>query len=620
MKVLSSSGSSGTTIDLVDVDAGTGHVIAHFLHTGTYQTLADEARFTSYAKATTEFKNAIAAFVAAKKYGLTGLQELAEAEAVQWGEKISVVEAIQAVSGSSLMESKEETVWFQDLMLQKVDQAFNQNGGILFTATFFNNIENSKLVKLLVERTTEHYFERISMLRRIVDTSENDVTAPVECVVEDIRGKPLTAHGNELSQPSLLYNDDLADHRAIETPGEVMEAPEPYLPLTAVGVSEPAFAPARELEPEAIERFTSDALGPAVENFGTALDHAAFSVESAVEEVPWSSIGAAKTERTKKENSTAPIKESDLESPAEPAPEPMRAEDNGLESSTFGVDKTVEEELPPPELEREPVNEPETKLIPEPVFQPVPEAPTVDPFAGLSKSQKKKLEKRMKQEAAASREDEAEQRALKETAAEFPGLKEQEGERSTFTKERRASDPVLLETLPEEASRLLSKREPLLSTGLEVVVISESASAIEGSLKVVEPPSVSGIDDPWEWGAIPRPSKKKKKKKEAAAQTEAPPSTTLLPEPELTVEKVLIRSEPEPETETELYPPVDDKYHPDSGIHVNEPEDDDCPLRYEHLSRSGVWSECGQCELYVRGIALKLHSARLPGFKGLGDS
>lgn len=46
-------------------------------------------------------------------------------------------------------------------------------------------------------------------------------------------------------------------------------------------------------------------------------------------------------------------------------------------------------------------------------------------------------------------------------------------------------------------------------------------------------------------------------------------------------------------------------------------DDDDCGSRLEHLSRNEGWQNCKPCELYMRKIAIKLHSVGLPIVSGL---
>lgn len=652
LKGFSRSDSSGITIDLLDVDAGTGHVIAHFLHTGTYQTLADRNRFTSSASAATEFKKALSAFVAAKKYGLTALQELAKAEAVQWGEEVSIVEATEAVSEDTLMESQDDAEWFQTLMLQKAEQAFDKDGGMSFTATFFNNIKNPKLAKLIAQRATEHYLERLSMLRKVVAAFENEATVPVNSVVEDIGDLTLAAPLNDLVQPPSLERDDLADPRELEILEEVAEAPEPGPPSTAgeVAEPEPALAPEPKSEPVAVEEPLSNAPAPVTEVVETAVDHAP-AAEPAAEEDPWDSFGTTKTKKSKKKKkgSAALAEESNAELPADFVPEPLEAEDDGWGSLTIGVSTkkekkkgAVKEEMPPPEPEprTEPAVEPVPEPIAEPTMEPVPEAPAVNPFAGLSKSQKKKLEKKRKEEALAREKQAAEREALEAEEAQLKRLQEvdEKDKRTAFAEDVPASEPEPPELLPEEATEPFTEPEPLPETGMEVIAemahealqkavpeaVLPSTFTVEESPLVVEPPPPNEERNIWSWGATwgaagssGKKKKKKKGKKAEAVEVEAPPSPPPPPPPDLEFAEGEDLIEPEPDPKSEAALPVEKKYHPDSGVDVDAPGDVHCPWRYEHLTQGDAWMDCKRCELYMWKIAVKLHSAGLPDVNGL---
>lgn len=629
------------------MDAGTGHVIAHFLHTGTYQTLADGTRFTSSANAATEFKKALSALIAARKYGLTALEELAKAEAVQWGDEVSIVEATQAVGEDNLMDSQEDAEWLQTLILQKAEQAFSEDGGILFTAEFFNSIKNPKVAKLIAQRATEHYLERVSMLRKVVAAFENEAPVPVEPVVEDIGGLTLAAPLNDLAQPLPLERDDLADHKELETLEKVAEASESGPPLTA---GEVALAPEPEVEPTAVEEPLSDAPGPVTEVVETTVDHAPVA-EPAAEEDPWGSLGTTKTKKSKKKKkgSAALAEESNAELPADFVPEPLEAEDDGRGSFTIGgstkkkkKEGAFEEELPPPEPEPqiEPAVEPKPEPNAEPSMEPVPEALAVKPFAGLSKLHRKKLEKKMKREAVAREKQEFERKALEAEEAQLKRLQElnEKDKRTAFAEDVPASEPEPPELLPEEATEPFTEPEPLPETGGVIAEAAHEAlqealqeavpeavllstSTVEDSPLVVEPPPPNEERKIWIWGAKwdaagSSGKKEKKKKKAEAVEIEAPPSPPPPPpEPEFTEGEDLIEPVPEPKSEAAL--PVEKEYHPDSGDDVDAPGDVHCPLRYEHLTQSDAWMDCKRCELYMRKIAVKLHSAGLPDVNGL---
>jgi hypothetical protein len=116
------------------------------------------------------------------------------------------------------------------------------------------------------------------------------------------------------------------------------------------------------------------------------------------------SFGGTKEKKKKKKGAVEeipPPPPPEPEPPAEPEPEPVKEEDPWGSTSIKkkkgkkGKDEPKVEEPPPPPAEPEPEPEPEP-APPEPEPEPVKEVPAVDPFAGLSKSQKKKLEKKMR--------------------------------------------------------------------------------------------------------------------------------------------------------------------------------------------------------------------------------
>ena len=90
------------TIDLADVDSDTGHIIVHFLHTGQFQALRSGEEETAPSPSKADFKKGIAALIAAKKYGLTALQELAKENIAESAEKITLVQAAHGIGKDTL--------------------------------------------------------------------------------------------------------------------------------------------------------------------------------------------------------------------------------------------------------------------------------------------------------------------------------------------------------------------------------------------------------------------------------------------------------------------------------------------------------------------------------------
>ena len=81
---------------LPDVDEHTGHILVHFLCTGTYQTLHD-IEISPEEEARVEFKLAFSAFVTANTYELAGLQHLAMHNTKQYGECMTILDIVGAI-------------------------------------------------------------------------------------------------------------------------------------------------------------------------------------------------------------------------------------------------------------------------------------------------------------------------------------------------------------------------------------------------------------------------------------------------------------------------------------------------------------------------------------------
>ncbi len=177
--------------------------------------------------------------------------------------------------------------------------------------------------------------------------------------------------------------------------------------------------------------------------------------------------------------------------------------------------------------------------------------------------------------------------------------------------------------MPEEISRSRSQD----NSPLEAEFLVEAEEAFEASQEklrtvfpepgsTIEGPLASTEDDPWDWDASVK-SVKRKKREKAQAQIQG----SSVPEPSLAMKDNLI--EPELPTETMQNPPVNEGFDVSSGAKLVVLDEIDCPFRRDHLSLSGAWSGCKQCELYVRRIALNLCSAEptsLDSLQGKLDS
>jgi hypothetical protein len=249
------------------------------------------------------------------------------------------------------------------------------------------------------------------------------------------------------------------------------------------------------------------------------------------------------------------------ETEPEPVPEPVKGKPAGSGwGSTWGISlRKIKKVEPPPEPEPEPT-------LPEPELKP---EPAVDPFAGLSKSRKMKLQVKMKKDAKLKEEEDAKRKKEEDTAELVRQAKEDEAERIRLEEEEAEKNRI------EEEAAVAAAAEPVKeddSWGLAATApVKKSKKKKKGVVEeeplppppesepepVIEPeptpPAEEKQAEGWDdWGAAVAPVKmsKKKKKKKGAIEEEPPPPPL---EPE-----VLPEPEPEPEPVPEREPTKDD--------------------------------------------------------------
>lgn len=166
LKDLTRSGFGDKAIDLPDVNVQSAHVIVHFLHTGVYQTLVDDEDDDTTFNASKEFHKAASVYVAARKYGLSQLRELAKTELERWGADIEIIEIVRKISKELFAALQADSPWFQDFLLEKAGEAFRADDAIFLTTDFFKNIACSSLARILAQHAVALYHERVLGLRK----------------------------------------------------------------------------------------------------------------------------------------------------------------------------------------------------------------------------------------------------------------------------------------------------------------------------------------------------------------------------------------------------------------------------------------------------------------------
>jgi hypothetical protein len=421
--------------------------------------------------------------IAAKKYKLTDLEELARKEIEQCGTDVSITELVQLISEETFGVLCSDSPWLQDFVTDKVEVAIKNGDDVFLMTGFFASIASSSLARFLAQEVVSIYHKKNL----------------------ELRSKTATPNGHSFTTTASPAAKEPLEAE-LRTPIEERVIPDPP--------SEPV--------PE-----------------GTVGDHALYD---------WG-FGSTTSKKKKKKMRKPPLLELDgiIESLPEPVLEPV------LE---VGSVPELESELaiclapePVPEAEPVMVPEQEPEIEATPVFEPlceesiaIPEADQVelvyDPFAGLSKSQRKKLEKKMKEESRLAEEENARvAKAMEEAVYDF--------------------DPP---EAPLPSAPPAPEPEPEPEPELECVFDNPPPA---------EPIPVVVEDQSWDdWGRSFGSSKKKKKKgavcfDDTLAEQEAAMGSDI-------VEEVLLVNY------TEI---------PDPTIEVAVAHDaDECPWRVEHLS------------------------------------
>jgi hypothetical protein len=149
-------------IQLPDVDKNTGHVLVHFLCTGTYQTL-NNIEVSPEEEARVEFKRAFSAFVTANTYKLATLQQLAMKKIELYGRGMTIFDIVDAIDEDFLRFS-DSTTEFVDYLTKKAEDAFQKNYNVFHDHRMFDGITNVALSKALANCVMVLYKDKITQM------------------------------------------------------------------------------------------------------------------------------------------------------------------------------------------------------------------------------------------------------------------------------------------------------------------------------------------------------------------------------------------------------------------------------------------------------------------------
>lgn len=604
-------------IHLADVDASIGHVLIHFLHTGVYQTLQDEGVETTgntqHDIVLYEFQTALLALEAAKKYGVPGLQDLAQVELERRGKDMCLRDAVRLIREDLIVGLSGEHAWLRDYVAMKVRSAFEHDPSAILAPDFFDSIGSPTLTKLVAQIIVGLYSEEVNTLRK-----EKNATGRISAPGHD-----------ELQGPCSPDIADLPSKRTTEGPNAW---PTSVQKFGAFDDSSAAWGPhdldqGRSSSPEAD---APPALPSSIKEGNSATDRAGTqhlrAGQANIAQSQEGDVAAANSTVTKDKEDGAGVqplwdmwgslakKKKKSKVKTSYWPSPVSPSDVRLEVDPTLVVPDADTIAPAASAEQEHLETVE------------------DPYAGLSKSQVKKLKAKLDREAKPKDEEEAKRQREEEEAAEVRRLEEEEewiclGEEKRVRLEEAEAESKRMEeeeaaVAAAEAEKFKKREEEeadpwaaFSATPLKKAKKKKSKPTEqmglenqEADIKEMEAEYVAAgdtgaeicptkDDDPWgAWGAAASTVKKKKKSQK--------PKDLTLAEDE---ENERIRREKENAAAAAIT----------AGLSVVGSTgatfgDNDCQLRVEHLTQNYGWQNCKPCQLYIQKIAMKLHSEGLP--------
>ncbi|KAE8337513.1 hypothetical protein BDV24DRAFT_139981 [Aspergillus arachidicola] len=167
-------------VSSIDVDEDIGHTLVHYLYTGEYETLRDGPDPT-IPRRTIEYRRSAFAYLAARKYGLGGLEAHAKHYIEVFDRDVPTPDILRIARSIYSKLPRDET-WFQDYIRVKMEDEFEADDAVFKREWFLNGIgRDASFDRLLVQIMAEIYsdklatvnFRRLDNGRQIVHSMAN---------------------------------------------------------------------------------------------------------------------------------------------------------------------------------------------------------------------------------------------------------------------------------------------------------------------------------------------------------------------------------------------------------------------------------------------------------------
>ncbi|RAK97346.1 uncharacterized protein BO80DRAFT_415003 [Aspergillus ibericus CBS 121593] len=159
---------------LDDINPDIGHTLIHFLYTGTYQTIAPSTNDPYCNPRSREFECSVYAYQAARRYEITGLEDIAREYMCTFDDSVTTLEILN-IARKVYTTLPSEDAWFETFVRDKLVSAFE-----LDALQFRKDVAqygvgtDVKFDQFLVAAVMEIYSQRIATLEDAVNSKVED--------------------------------------------------------------------------------------------------------------------------------------------------------------------------------------------------------------------------------------------------------------------------------------------------------------------------------------------------------------------------------------------------------------------------------------------------------------
>ncbi|KAK6222524.1 hypothetical protein QIS74_04226 [Colletotrichum tabaci] len=243
-------------ICIKDVPDEAGHVLVHYLYTGTWQTL-HENHSQHDSETSAHFETSVHVYAAARAYSLPDLAELAKENICQSADALPALDVIVLAAGACELLPDDDS-WFLAFIKLRVEHLFKEPASLnqsVFLGCFRVNTPYSKiLAETLVLICCEN-------LLSLQSAESRDLSRPEPSTVSETDATPSTDASHTTQYSASEPSPEPAPEFKTEPSVEVVAEPEPSLEVAAepepvawadvVAEPEPTAEVAAEPEPEA---------------------------------------------------------------------------------------------------------------------------------------------------------------------------------------------------------------------------------------------------------------------------------------------------------------------------------------------------------------------------------